>query len=353
VRDARTHRVLLRTRGEAGPVRFSPDSRSVAFLEVRPSWTLVNYDLASGKRRILARRLHLSDEPPQPIEWSATGDRIAVACATSVIVVPRDGGRVLTFDHVWPLRHPIAPMRWIGSRTLVLTMAVQYNDREVYVADAATGKAVAITHNRVDDNHHVLAPDKRSVAYVRGGAVRIVQLDGSHDRRVHAGSSPAWSPTGELALVDRGKIELVDPVTGALRRVLVTGDEPDWTPDGSAIAYAYDGDIWAVAPDGSGPHPITSDPVFHRMPAYSPDGKRIAYRAVVDNSAGTYAADAADGSHVTRLSDTGRDPSWSPDGSKVMFEYFDGTLRIVDSADGAHAKTFSPAPGWSGAPDWR
>jgi hypothetical protein len=49
---------------------------------------------------------------------------------------------------------------------------------------------------------------------------------------------------------------------------------------------------------------------------------------------------------------SGLDPAWSPDGTKIVLEYF-GVLQIVDSADGAHAHTFSPATGWSGAPDWR
>src|SRR5256714_14252366 len=45
----------------------------------------------------------------------------------------------------------------------------------------------------------------------------------------------------------------------------------------SRIAFVRGGEIYVMAPDGSGPTQLTSDQAFHFDPSWSPDGRQIAF----------------------------------------------------------------------------
>jgi len=88
---------------------------------------------------------------------------------------------------------------------------------------------------------------------------------------------------------------------------LTSGDfddtEPAWSPDGKSLAFSsnrssdpdrnYNSDIWVVAADNSdkGAHltQVTTNPGSDRAPAWSPDGKWIAYVTETDVKAMIYA----------------------------------------------------------------
>lgn len=90
--------------------------------------------------------------------------------------------------------------------------------------------------------------------------------------------------------------------------------------------------VETIEPDGSGVATLFSSHAF--TPAFSPDGKKIAY--AWQPSSGWYEVRIAnaDGSDPVVAVAGGIDPDWSPDGTKIVYRTPQWTLAIKDLATG-------------------
>ena len=144
-----------------------------------------------------------------------------------------------------------------------------------------------------------------------------VGSDGTGLTEVTGGSdtAPTWSPEGDrIAFLrqidhdgdgqgDSKEIFIVDADGTGLTRV--TDNElhesaPDWSPDGTKIAYQRGGDIWVMNVDGTGDHQITSDSDFDYTPSWSPDGTRIAFDRDIGSQIAVHAVNT-DGTGLTPM----------------------------------------------------
>ncbi|MEO8370533.1 MAG: protein kinase [Candidatus Solibacter sp.] len=142
---------------------------------------------------------------------------------------------------------------------------------------------------------------------------------------------------------------------GEERQVTKDGQQntdPAWSPDGKSIAYhsvAQHG-IWVIAAEGGTPRQISG---FGSSPAWSPDGGQLAFRSYEPTSLAssdwpgdgdsTIWTVAADGSRLQQVTNRNNppgqhaDPAWSPDGRRIVFASmgiitmgFRGVLWMVD-----------------------
>ena len=134
---------------------------------------------------------------------------------------------------------------------------------------------------------------------------------------------------------------------------------PAWSPDGRSIAwltYRDDQvDILVARADGSGVRHLTDDPANDLRVAWSPDGGRVVYSSDVDGDHELYVLRLADGS-TTRLTDNDIDdwvPAWSPDGASLAYIRTDdrGHLRIM-AVDGSGDREVGGATGNPWWPAW-
>jgi len=104
------------------------------------------------------------------------------------------------------------------------------------------------------------------------------------------------------------------------------------SPDGTTLAVTvttYDleknvgkGRIWLVPARGDAPRPLTSPEFSSGDPAFSPDGRRLAFTRRMDGGKPQLHVMPLDGGEAQKLTDLplgAFDPTWLPDGSGVVF----------------------------------
>ena len=163
-------------------------------------------------------------------------------------------------------------------------------------------------------------------------------LVGCSDGVCHDIGNPDWSPDGTRLAYFKSSYEdpglngiyVLDIGTGRSTRLSHCGGGcPSgqggiaWSPDGSEIAYSGDG-IFVMDADGSNRRKLPTGSVAAPGGiSWSPDGTRVAFSGHEGNTFHVYTMNL-DGSDLTPLTNASmyeccNSPSWSPDGTKILY----------------------------------
>jgi Tol biopolymer transport system component len=307
--------------------------------------------------------------------------RRAGATALVVVVLAATAGGVLALARIFGLGAKPRPAAVLGDRSVAF-VSDQDGDNEIY-AIKGNGRPTRLTDNDADDRAPAWSPDGTRVAFLRreGQAffVYLMSSDGTEARRVTqpvpgdvvAGevsgetmwfSRLSWFPDGSRIAFGGREVGLPCPAEGCpyqdldIFSVGIDGSDlvnltdtnatdewdPAWAPDDDTIVFVrtlrQEGEppppgripqLYIMDPDAPGVGRLTDLPGSAVNPAWSPDGTRIAFEGDGD----IYVMNA-DATGLRRLAvlpppDAGNaaphpsygnyEPSWSSDGTKVVF----------------------------------
>lgn len=162
------------------------------------------------------------------------------------------------------------------------------------------------------------------------------------------GSAPAAQTSSTLAFTRSDGIYLAGG--GQTRLLAPHAADPAWSPDGRRLAYVAPGggnakDLFLVDADRTHRGRLTwTEGVDESSPSWAPDGKRL----VVERG-GVIVTLRADGSGERVLA-AGMQPSWSPGGARIA--YSDGDDLFVVSARRGGIRRLVSALGSQSAPAW-
>jgi Tol biopolymer transport system component len=207
-----------------------------------------------------------------------------------------------------------------GSVETVLFSGTKNGNHDIYAMNPDGSNVRQLTADTAWDAFPDFAPGNRKFVWVRGSNSEHAQLltanfDGSKPTPLTTGryiSDPRYSPDGtKIAFVAR----VDEPVAGT-------------------SGFINNADIYVINTDGTGLKRLTSEQSEELSPTWSPNGQMIAFQSNRADYPSLYTMTAG-GLDVRLLIGCGSlrcvDPAYSPDGSKIAFGIQqEGKIAVLD-----------------------
>ncbi|MFI8823269.1 LpqB family beta-propeller domain-containing protein [Streptomyces sp. NPDC053431] len=267
----------------AVPVRVVPVDRPIVFARYSMAAPVEDLYAISPAGGAPVKLTHTPAVSDVMPSWSPDGKRVAFLRYGS-------GGAI---DGIWTMKSTGGDLKpvpgtegasdpaWSPDGKRIAYSKPVDSQRELYVADVDGTPATRLTYSAQDEFHPTWSPDGKNLAFSRADIA---------------------SGTSRLMRIQLSSL-VQTPITLA--------GSHDWTPDWSsgnrivfsrvdATGFAH---LYVIRPDGSGTHRITSARANDKNPSWSPDGRRLVF-----TRGGTDDADPehlflvrADGTALTQL----------------------------------------------------
>jgi TolB protein len=285
---------------------------------------------------------------------------------------------------------------------------------EVYLMSPDGSDLRRLTDNTAADSFPALSPDGKKIVFIsnrnraEGEPVNtsdlfVMNTDGTEQMFLIRGSSATWSPdskniafhasasgTGLPIRTDPGAATSDSDIFVANLDDLLAGvagprnltnnpetidEDPDWSPDGRRIVFTshpvFDdpqrsnlAEIYVINVDGTGLTRLTFNSEEERAPSWSPDGSRIVFMCRIGGGAASVIEICdmnADGTDLRQLTDNNvfdATPTFSPDGQQILFHrtVAPGTPGVQQlwlmNADGTGQAQLTFPPGVNTLANW-
>lgn len=263
---------------------------------------LVLYDLRHGLR---VNRLSINHIPSQ-LSWSADGETLAFYpqpnAKSITLYTPRtDTLQNVPFEDVQPdISRPIV---WSPDGTQIAFAAyslavaqdgyaLAIEQSSSYIYDLPTAQLTRIDADWGSVSRYAWSPDGQYFALSARDVVYAMNAaDYANPQQIGIGTSLVWTQDNATLISYSPRNEQIGilPLGGEpYYTSILLGDDLLWAPDASAAVYtalmrARGGfDIWMYTPGNGYTTPIASTSTYEGQPAWSADGKWIAYVATLN-----------------------------------------------------------------------